>query len=614
MTSEDVDRILFGVGQPVVPGRIPPVRTLNQRFTQETPILPEVWYEFARDTSRRVDLLITPLNTKPANSLLQDLAKGRDGTLPVEARPMALRNFVAVALTFDELIDLVLPRTSWGCKAADRFRNHLPPFVAGDPRIKRSVEFNENPYEIFRILSLIGAIMAARGDVPQNSINPDLTNQDALHWLLSMNAMGRIEDRSPPNSKPTIWRVALNRSLDLADEQARSTIKADAAYRLFDVRCDTITWAVIDSGIDVTHPAFTDPDGTCRVTEAFDFACLRDLLNFAYAGRERDNPQLAASCASAGLSVAQGARLLARAHKGTTETDSVNWGAIEPLIKFKEKKRPTDSIDRPLPADHHGTHVAGIIGANWREDDKTPIVVGVCQDIRLMDLRILADDLEQTEYAVIAALQFVGYRNTRNNRIAVHGVNLSLSIPHAVKNYACGHTPVCDECEALIGGGTVVVAAAGNYGYAGSLVGQSATDGYVTARITDPGNAQSVITVGATHRREPHTYGISYFSSRGPTGDGRIKPDLVAPGEGIRSTLPGGEYGAARRHQPGGAARQWRGGAVDGALSRTDRSACADQAIAVRQRDRPGARADLSGARPARHPARAAILLKVAFR
>ena len=51
----------------------------------------------------------------------------------------------------------------------------------------------------------------------------------------------------------------------------------------------------------------------------------------------------------------------------------------------------------------------------------------------------------------------------------------------------------------------------------------------------DPGNADGVITVGSTHRMMPHNYGVSYFSSRGPTGDGRTKPDLVAPGERIDS-------------------------------------------------------------------------------
>jgi subtilisin family serine protease len=37
----------------------------------------------------------------------------------------------------------------------------------------------------------------------------------------------------------------------------------------------------------------------------------------------------------------------------------------------------------------------------------------------------------------------------------------------------------------------------------------------------------------------PHVYGVSYFSSKGPTGDGRAKPDLVAPGEKILSCATG---------------------------------------------------------------------------
>jgi subtilisin family serine protease len=36
---------------------------------------------------------------------------------------------------------------------------------------------------------------------------------------------------------------------------------------------------------------------------------------------------------------------------------------------------------------------------------------------------------------------------------------------------------------------------------------------------------------------------VSYFSSRGPTADGRLKPDLVAPGEKILSALPGNRIG-----------------------------------------------------------------------
>jgi subtilisin family serine protease len=53
--------------------------------------------------------------------------------------------------------------------------------------------------------------------------------------------------------------------------------------------------------------------------------------------------------------------------------------------------------------------------------------------------------------------------------------------------------------------------------------------------IGDPANLEEAIAVGSVHKESPHTFGISYFSSRGPTADGRQKPDVVAPGERILS-------------------------------------------------------------------------------
>jgi subtilisin family serine protease len=103
---------------------------------------------------------------------------------------------------------------------------------------------------------------------------------------------------------------------------------------------------------------------------------------------------------------------------------------------------------------------------------------------------------------------------------------------------------VCEEATRLIGSGVVVVAAAGNEGRGSYIVRNQVVEGYRTVSITDPGNAEKVITVGATHREQPHTYGVSYFSSRGPTGDGRAKPDLVAPGEKITSMIPDNGIGS----------------------------------------------------------------------
>ena len=57
--------------------------------------------------------------------------------------------------------------------------------------------------------------------------------------------------------------------------------------------------------------------------------------------------------------------------------------------------------------------------------------------------------------------------------------------------------------------------------------------------VPSPATAKNSITVGSL---VPGTNSLSGFSSRGPTDDGRIRPDLVATG-GHTSTLPGDGYG-----------------------------------------------------------------------
>jgi len=227
----------------------------------------------------------------------------------------------------------------------------------------------------------------------------------------------------------------------------------------------------------------------------------------------------------------------------------IDWEMLEPVLRV-----PHDgSYDRTaIPVVEHGTHVAGILAADWRADDldddslvdapgideKPSFRRGVCPEIELYDLRVI-DETGGDEFSTMAALQFVRGLNSSKDYTEIHGVNLSLSIHHDVSNYACGRTPVCEECERLAGAGIVVVAAAGNKGRARYMTETGRfEEGYRNTSITDPGNTDAAITVGATHRQQPHSYGVSYFSSRGPTGDGRVKPDLVAPGEKILSTFP----------------------------------------------------------------------------
>ncbi len=79
--------------------------------------------------------------------------------------------------------------------------------------------------------------------------------------------------------------------------------------------------------------------------------------------------------------------------------------------------------------------------------------------------------------------------------------------------------------EQAIAAGMVVVTSAGNEN-------NSAWD-----HITVPADADSVISVGAVDLQG----NVAAFSSRGPTFDGRIKPEVVAPGVGIWCASAAGE-------------------------------------------------------------------------
>ena len=338
-----------------------------------------------------------------------------------------------------------------------------------------------------------------------------------------------------------IHRVVCNRSVELAVNKSASAIKADAARRLFDISCSDITWAVIDSGIDTQHDAFKDHiRGGSRVDAVYDFTILRELndLNSVEAAltngsdnplrkelarrqvHERGNPEII--------------RIL-QAHRDRLQAgDDLDYNLIEPLLRDFNPMRPVLA---------HGTHVAGILGADWRDGNGSKLT-GVCPDIRLIDMRVVRRDGRCDEFEVISALEFLRHHNDRSGRLAIHGANLSLSIHHNLRGGdACGRTPVCVECERAVNAGVCIVTAAGNRGTVmrqGILdYGWHEMEIYLDSGITDPGNADAVITVGATHRNRPHEYGVSFFSSRGPTGDGRKKPDLVAPGEKIVGPAPG---------------------------------------------------------------------------
>jgi subtilisin family serine protease len=192
-----------------------------------------------------------------------------------------------------------------------------------------------------------------------------------------------------------------------------------------------------------------------------------------------------------------------------------------------------------LDKDGHGTHVAGIIAGYTEIPEKAggpPIVYsGMAPRAKLYGFKVLADDGGGEDAWIIKALDLIADTNDKAGALVIHGVNLSLGGYFDPTVFGCGHTPLCQELRRLWGQGVLVVLAAGNEGYAflSSADGDVPTNMDLT--ISDPANLEEAIAVGSIHKEAPHTYGISHFSSRGPTADGRCKPDVVAPGERVLS-------------------------------------------------------------------------------
>ena len=570
--------------------------THDRRLLQDSPILGDVWLKFAKNPEKSIELLIEPHWEVPAGKVAAEISAGlnrdNDADLPNIA---PLHGVVAAKLYFNELLRVVVPRTSWWHKSSTTRRHaelRQGTSAAGAPApIERVVNAvinlaihwdaqreasssDSGLHALDRFLALaalitwagktrpeektseesLGASSGARraaGSEPPPELK-DLTLDVAR--TLVQTVISEFPAPAPPtlssadvqkNAKATniIWQVSLNRTANLALRASVPAVKADAARRLFGVDCSKITWAIIDAGVAGSHPAFRDSNGDSRVKSSFDFTSIRRIISLdnrteKRAARRAD--ELKNQGLAGDLSVNDAAAMLQALAEDAVEGRPVRWEIVKQFVQIDPRTPP--------PSDH-GTHVGGIIAANRDAALETPgqdpndVGFGVCPEIKLYDFRVLGAGPKETEFAIIAALQFIRHLNDMTDYMAIHGANLSLSIPHDVRNYACGRTPICLECERLVESGVVVVAAAGNYGYQSFQTTDGSYDGYAAFTVTDPGNAEGVLTVGSTHRSAPHTFGVSYFSSRGPTGDGRAKPDLVAPGERIRGPVQTQDWG-----------------------------------------------------------------------
>src|ERR1035437_5757895 len=259
---------------------------------------------------------------------------------------------------------------------------------------------------------------------------------------------------------PEIASVTIDHPMNVMDDLTNDVTGVETAWSAGYTGAG-VGVAVIDSGINDSHPDLQNPDGSSRVVYHQDFT-------------------------------------------GTATSNSA--GAQYDLYG-------------------HGTHVAGIVAGNGSLSGGE--YAGVAPGASLIDLRSLDANGAGTDSTVIAAIQqAIALQHTYNIRV----INLSLGrgIPSSYKQ-----DPLCQAVEAAWNSGIVVVVAAGNYG----RLTVNGSNGFGT--VTAPGNDPLVLTVGATKSNgstSPSAETKASYSSKGPTTyDHVVKPDIMAPGNGIVS-------------------------------------------------------------------------------
>ncbi|MBA3812808.1 MAG: S8 family peptidase [Caulobacteraceae bacterium] len=400
------------------------------------------------------------------------------------------------------------------------------------------------------------AILAPAADLwPELAFGPadeiderkSLLTETYLFARLTAETIETLQGNPPPTSRicHPIHKIWLDHEVRPFVYVSARTIKCDAARIAFATAGEGVVWAVADTGIDGAHPHF----------------------------RKHGNLDLPGGLRHYDLTTAH------------ASDDDAETAAL-------------------VDTDGHGTHVAGIIagetiagdvlgeGTAAKRIDRIVVnkvvragqdgtatmveprgfISGLAPKCKLLSLKVLKGGKSGLASDLIAAIGYIQQANSYGRAVKIDGVNLSLGYPFEAQWFAAGQSPLCVEVNRLVRCGVVVVVAAGNAGY-GRVTTQQGTSesAALLSTVADPGNAELAITVGSTHRDMPHVYGISYFSAKGPTADGRVKPDIVAPGERIVSCAandPSGPGVAAFKEDSGTSmAAPHVSGAIAGFLS-----------------------------------------------
>ena len=230
-----------------------------------------------------------------------------------------------------------------------------------------------------------------------------------------------------------------------------------------------VTVAVVDTGIDYTHPDFYDE---------YNKSIIKVLVSMFY------------------VSATTGEYIFWEPYKN---------GTMEDLLDFDMQLWQQYGEPAFLDINGHGTHVAGIIaGRGWAGDGKYK---GIAPEAKLVIVKAFDKDGATPMDSCLEALEWI-YNNAEKYDIKI------LSLSWGAAFASDGKDPMSMAANKVAEKGVWVFAAAGN-------------EGNIPTTVVVPAVAEKVFAVGAW---DPYYDKVAPFSSLGPTVDLRMKPDFMGAG------------------------------------------------------------------------------------
>ncbi len=382
-------------------------------------------------------------------------------------------------------------------------------------------------WSVLWLVLAMGAAAQNRERIGDVFADPDLDLNDPASRALAVERIRAIEDAGRARAEARARALGIPMRREFPDGTVTEIVGLDEndAFLIYTTHNAN---AAISTAANRVHPAPYHLDGSGLIVGVWDSGAVRDThteFQTDEGSRVTIIDQVALSNHGTHVAGTIGARGASASRKGmapNVRIDSYDWNNDTSQMTGRAASAPGQADRLPI-SNHSYGYIVGWSGSgsNWTWH---------------------GTGTDQNAYAA----EFGQYTAKARN-----WDSLAYSAPYYLVFKAAGNdnndNPAAGD-EVIIGGSEVTYDPAIHPPGDGLYRNTTTDPAHGYENISSVGNAKNIVTVGSVNdavdsdgERDPERAVLALLSSRGPTDDGRIKPDIVANGVTLSSTSSGGD-------------------------------------------------------------------------